>query len=297
MWAKVNAASVAQENTVNLMQIDMLALNVLQTQLDNVSMQATLMIGFALGMWGGETLGPLVEDQGTHCIFKSGVHAVVACLFFSAVAVCITSCFISVVFSSYMKQAAQQAALLVATGAAVANTRRHMAFVNSSFVRAIACFMLSAVLLVWLYVGLPGRIPFALPESFDAKEIAEAEEEESVTRMYNGEFTIACIDRFDPEHNDFANRLSFTIATLNTAIILGMSAWGFMRFREVRRSYEPAVLLEWWSTYKAETAQMHDAIRRRADDKRRGAAGAEAHTYYQYAGDSDPDSTGDANGD
>ena len=64
MWARVNAQSVAQENAVNLMQIDMLQLNVLQTQLDNVSMQATLIIGFALGMWAGETLDPLLERIG-----------------------------------------------------------------------------------------------------------------------------------------------------------------------------------------------------------------------------------------
>ena len=69
------------------MQIDMLQLNVLQTQLDNVSMQATLIIGFALGMWGGETLDPLTDDEGPHCVFKSWGRSAIAVVFFSAIAV------------------------------------------------------------------------------------------------------------------------------------------------------------------------------------------------------------------
>ena len=54
MLASVNAASVHQENAVNMMQLDMLRLQTLQTQLGNVSMQATLVIGFAIAMLGGE---------------------------------------------------------------------------------------------------------------------------------------------------------------------------------------------------------------------------------------------------
>ena len=105
MWAKVNAATVAQENTVNLMQIEMLQLNVLQTQLDNVSMQAILIIGFALSMWGGETLDPLSDDTGPHCIYKTRTRGVVAVIFFASVGFCITHCFIGVVVSLYVKQA------------------------------------------------------------------------------------------------------------------------------------------------------------------------------------------------
>ena len=63
MWARVNVAQFQQTNRVNLMQIDMLSLGVLQTQMDNLTMQSTLMIGFAMTMFAGETLNPLVNDQ------------------------------------------------------------------------------------------------------------------------------------------------------------------------------------------------------------------------------------------
>ena len=52
------AVCLAQENAVHLMQIDMLQLSVLQTQMDNISVQSTLVAGFALAMWAGETLAP-----------------------------------------------------------------------------------------------------------------------------------------------------------------------------------------------------------------------------------------------
>ena len=54
MFASVSAASVHQENAVNMMQLDMLRLQTLQTQLGNVSMQATLVLGFVVAMLGGE---------------------------------------------------------------------------------------------------------------------------------------------------------------------------------------------------------------------------------------------------
>ena len=86
MWARVNAQAVAQENAVNIMQIDMMQLSVLETSLDNISMQATLIIGFALGMWAGETLDPLLDDEGVHCIYKSPLHRILALVFFASVA-------------------------------------------------------------------------------------------------------------------------------------------------------------------------------------------------------------------
>ena len=128
-------------------------------------MQATLIIGFALGMWAGETLDPLLDDKGTHCIFKSNVAMMISLVFFSAVALCICSCFVCVVLASYVKQASQAAALLVCTGAAVANTRRHLEAMYMYFIQAIACFVASAGLLIWLFVGLPSRIDFHPPGS------------------------------------------------------------------------------------------------------------------------------------
>jgi len=279
MWARVNAQSVSQENAVNLMQIDMLQLNVLQTQLDNVSMQATLIIGFALGMWAGETLDPLLDDVGPHCIYKSSAHMIISFIFFSAVALCITNCFVAVMLASYIKQAAQGAALLVCTGAAVANTQRHMQYIYNCFTWSVFFFIASAGLLIWLFVGLPSRIPYA-PE-------AEVEEDESIIRLTDGAYLITCLDRLSPVANHARDAHGFLIATANTAILVGMGLRGAMRFRAVRASYEPQALLEWWSTHKAQQAGLHDAIRQKA--RMQAGGGVAADTYFMH--DSDADST------
>ena len=109
MWAKVNAAQVQQQNWVDLMTIDMMQLSVLQTQMDNICLQSTLITGFAIGMWAGETLSPFVEDDSQACIWKHNSSLVFGHIFFYCVAVCISCCVIIVTSISYIKQAAQEA--------------------------------------------------------------------------------------------------------------------------------------------------------------------------------------------
>lgn len=71
MFARVSAAAVEQDNAVNMMQLDMLRLQTLQTQIGNVSLQSTLIIGFAVSMLCGDNMVPLMDDQGPRCLFKS----------------------------------------------------------------------------------------------------------------------------------------------------------------------------------------------------------------------------------
>ena len=164
MWAKVNAAQVQQQNWVDLMQIDMMQLAVLQTQMDNICLQSTLITGFAIGMWAGETLSPFVEDDSQACIWKQSSSLVFGHIFFYCVAVCISCCVIIVTSISYIKQAAQEAALTVSTGAAIALTRHHLWTVTKLFITSIITFVLSAVILVILFVGMWRRIPYTEPE-------------------------------------------------------------------------------------------------------------------------------------
>jgi len=267
MWAKVNAASVMQENMVNLMQVDMLQLGVLQTQMDNLSVQATLIIGFALSMWAGETLMPLLEDDSQLCIWKSWYHLFFASVFFIFVAVCISCCLIIVSIVSYIKQAAQEAALIVSTGAAVAVTRQHLNTLNYYFVVAYASFTLSAVLLIILYVGLPSRLPADTAEHRLSELSGEGESQEgwgseleSIVELFDGTFSITCLDPRNPRDNAVRDSWGAGIAAANTLVILSMSAWGYRKFLFVRQSYKPLQLLSWFVTYQTEQKQKHDAV-------------------------------------
>ena len=123
--------------------------------MDNLTMQATIVIGFALAMWGGETLGPLVEEESEVCIYKSVGHRLFATMFFLSVSVTMSLALAVVVLTSQVKQLAQEAALLVSTQAAVARSRGHVRHMNNCFSAATCSFYCSAMLLVILFVGLP----------------------------------------------------------------------------------------------------------------------------------------------
>lgn len=253
-WAKVNAASVHQENIVQLMQVDMLQLGVLQTQMDNLSVQATLIIGFALSMWAGETLTPLLEDDSQLCIWKSWYHLIFATFFFMLVALCISCCLIIVSMVSYIKQAAQEAALIVSTGAAVSMTRYHLRSLTYLFVLAYSTFTCSAALLIILYVGMPKRVHMQEPPEGWGTEL------DSTIELFDGTVSIMCLDPRAPDGNSLRDGYGACLAGANTLVILSMSFWGYCKFKAVRISYRPLNLLSWYVHYQTEQKEKASAV-------------------------------------
>ena len=110
---------------VNLMQIDMLQLSVLTTQMDNVCLQTTLLMGIAVLMWSGEILHQFVEDDNEVCIWKQTVSLFFGHIFFYCIASCISFGVLILISMLYIKVGAQRAALTVSTGASVAITHAH----------------------------------------------------------------------------------------------------------------------------------------------------------------------------
>jgi len=104
MWARINVAQFQQTNRVNLMQIDMLSLGVLHTQMGNLTMQSTLMIGFAMTMFAGGSSNPLVNDQSQVCVYKSWYHMLFGLIFFMSVTTSTSCGLILVVITSFIKQ-------------------------------------------------------------------------------------------------------------------------------------------------------------------------------------------------
>jgi hypothetical protein len=261
MWAKINAAEVRQTNVVNLMQIDMLSLGVLQTQMENLTTQSTIIIGFALGMLGGATLFPLVDDQSQVCIYKSWYSQLFAVLFFLSVALCISSCVVLVVITSYVKQATQGAALVVSTGAAVAQTRVHVAQLSDYFIVAIVTFTTSAGMLFILYIGMPKRIELS----------------NRLVEIHGHYSYLPCLDSEDPDTPSFVTNFGAGLAGMNSFVLLAMAAFLTFKFRAVRSAHSlshesytrhacPARL-----RYRAAQAACKPRINRSAHRPRTGA--------------------------
>jgi hypothetical protein len=257
MWAKINAAEVQQTNRVNLMQIDMLSLGVLQTQMDNLTMQSTLMIGFAMTMFGGETLNPLVNDQSQICVYKSWYHMLFGLIFFMSVTTSTSCGLILVVITSFIKQATQEAALIVSTGAAVAMTRKHLDVLRQIFMILLTSFTCATGSLFILYVALPKRIEQPEPA---ASSSGSSSGSTATGRMLSAEeggspadeIWRPCIDVNDPADHASVRAFGTALGVVNSSILLLMAFKLIMMYRRVRRSYEPKVLMEWYRVHSAE---------------------------------------------
>jgi len=288
MWANVNAASVQQENVVNLMQIDMMQLSVQQTQMDNICLQATLLMGFALGMWSGETLHQFVEDESELCIWKHPFAVILGHLFFYCVATCISCGVLIVTNVSYIKQAAQRAALTVSTGAAVAVTHTHLGFVSKAFIAMFVAFLAAVVNLIVLFVGMPRRIVYHDPRGDGA------EPDEAVLTLWNGQQRIACINPRDPGANSDRDAQGVAIASMCVGIFGLFTFFGVWHFLQLRRSYEPSFLIEWFVSHQAKLA----SLRQRVSANARAMALAEPYgtglgTQIHHVGMHEPSGTGE----
>jgi len=252
MWAKINAAEVQQTNRVNLMQIDMLSLGVLQTQMDNLTMQSTLMIGFSMSMFGGETLNPLVNDQSQMCVYKSWYHMLFGLIFFMSVTTSVSCGLILVVITSFIKQATQEAALIVSTGAAVAMTRKHLDVLRQVFMILLTAFTIATGSLFILYVALPKRIEQPEPAASISESTAQARMLQEGGGSPADEIWRPCIDVNDPADHASVRAFGTALGVVNSSILLLMASNLIMMYRRVRRSYEPKVLMEWYRVHSAE---------------------------------------------
>lgn len=173
---------------------------------------------------------------------------VLGALFFILVTACIAFCFIVVVLASYLKQASQQAALLVSTRASVANTQVHIQTVFRHFVRAITCFIVSAALLIWIFAGLPSRVPFK-------HTINRSLQGDMIEELDTGSYTIMCLDIHSASANWQRDAYMIVLSSLTTLVIAAMVAWGYHTYYLMAATYEPRELLTWYSRHKLEQSR------------------------------------------
>jgi len=112
-------------------------------------------------------------------------------------------------------------------------TERHVGLIYNHFIGAGTCFILSIILLFWLLVGLPNRIPYDL----DDVGSHALDNDETMTEMHDGAWTITCIDKANPDHHHERDLYCAGLAISNTVVIVGMLSWGIFNFFSMRRDY------------------------------------------------------------
>ena len=215
---------------IQVQQVALLQVQVLSTQLDSVSTQATLVIGFSLGMWAGETLVPLTADDSPHCIYKTWWSQLLGACFFMVTALGASFCCIVVGLSCYVKSRSLHEAVRGDHEKAIELTEDFVSQIYANFIGSGVCFVTAIITSFWLFVGVPNAIPWEL----DAAD----EHDETAMHMHNGEWRITCIDRYSADAQDQRDLYCYLLAWAVTAVILGMSAWGVRQFWQMKSLYD-----------------------------------------------------------
>ena len=219
---------------IQIQQVALMQVQVMSTQLDSVSTQATLIIGFSLGLWAGETLVPLTDDTSPHCIYKSLASQILGAAFFLVTALGASFCCIVVGLSCYVKSRSLYEAVRGCHEKAVELTEVFVAQIYTNFIGAGVCFILSILTSFWLFVGVPNEIPYVLDDTFEQYEAHE----ETLTRMHNGEWRITCIDRLSPAAQNQRDAYCYAIAVTISATVLFMCGCGIWQWLHMKALYD-----------------------------------------------------------
>jgi hypothetical protein len=126
--------------------------------LTNISTQATLLLGFALATFGADLLPYILDDQAVFCIYKSTAHQLVGALFLTTNTCCVSFCLLVVIFSSFLIHRSQEAFLHIGGSVAVYRTQILIHRIYVWYALALMCFIFAAVLLLWVFLGLPAYV-------------------------------------------------------------------------------------------------------------------------------------------
>lgn len=248
----------------------MLRLQTLQTQLGNISLQATLIIGFAVSMFSGDTIQPLMDADSQRCLYKSWAHMLLGILFYLSLVACVCYCFIVVTLAAFLKQSSQQSALLVSTRAAVANTQKHITLVYRLFVRSVFAFIVSAALLIWLYAGLPSKIKW--DETAAEKAFAGANLSTDVSELDNGSWEISCLNSHSASDSQLRDNYGYAVGISSSVLICVLSVWGIYTYMGVESTYEQSALLSWYANFEIEEKRRAAAASAAAGDAKKPSA-------------------------
>ena len=212
-----------------MLETDGMRLQLYQNMLTNISTQATLLLGFALATYGADLLPYILNDTSPFCVFKTASHGFVGALFLLANTCCICFCLLVLIFSSYLIVKSQDAYLHVGGNAAVWRTSELSWSVYFWYGGALACFMLDAVLLMWIFLGLPHWVNAPNAPS-------NTSESDSLT-TWGGRDIITCLDPHDDSAHEMRDSYGQWQAVLSTVFFAGFTFYGYEKWSAFQRAY------------------------------------------------------------
>lgn len=176
--------------------------------LNNISTQATLLLGFSLAAFGADLLPTVLDDTSTFCFYKTQFTMAIGSIFLLCNASTLGFCLLVILFSSLLILRSQTALLYVGGSAAVWRTHQLMQFVYQWYGLALASFISNAMLLMWIYLGFGLWHEVQRPADTDDADDASGADatlwmsQDGVhVKTYDGRYLIRCLDPMsDEEH-------------------------------------------------------------------------------------------------
>lgn len=281
----VNTEALTRERTVHSIGIQMSHLEHLFMQLQNILMLSTLAIGFAADSL--QSIVPNLAD-GAFCMYKgrsdgTGVHLIVGWMLVLLITSTIGIAVIVIAASSFLIQNAQAAALYVSATAAVERTRYWLKRVYSWTTVVMAFFLVSAVLTVWVYIGMPKTElyqnhpadadgdAFLSDEEIDAWGYAELDGSPDLIVTLDHYVYSQCTDLYHRQSEVEDRIMGRMLGILATVLAFFLLVWGAYILYRIRKSFQHDELLDWYELHEA-SIQKHKA----AHMKRRAARAGRA---------------------
>jgi len=183
----IRARALETENRVRTLETDGMQLQLHQTLMSNLSTQSTLLLGFALATFGADLLPYILDSEGEFCVYKSSAHMAVGTLFLTANTCTVCLCLLTTIFSSLLITRSQEAYLHVGGQVAVFRMKQFVQKIYRWHGSALLCFLISSILLMWVFLGLPGYVVSEIAGHYDTKS------------MPSGRAMVKCLDL---EHDD-----------------------------------------------------------------------------------------------
>ncbi|KAL1515706.1 hypothetical protein AB1Y20_002322 [Prymnesium parvum] len=244
-------------------------LSQLHAQLNSITTQCTLIIGFGLASIGADTLSVLASDEDQFCIYKTLRARALGTAYILLTTVCICMC-MSVITTAQIitfrstrasftypetKHIVEMTSILMhgdhrskRDTEKIGRPRIHRPFtIYSTFMVALVCFFFCTVLVVWIFLGTNNWVP--LKEGAAGAHIREPPSNDTYWNdyvRYNSEgYMVKCSNPYNHDEtidNDF---FSTAVAWAHTGTFILCVLFGARQARFVSKQFEP------------ETLQMH----------------------------------------
>ena len=224
---RIHARALETENRVRMIETHGLRLQALQTMLTNISTQATLLLGFALATYGADLLPYILNDMSPFCLFKGWDSMLIGAVFLLANTCTICFCMMVLIGSSLLVIQSQNAYLLVGGAVAVWRTQQLSNIIFYWYFYALLFFLLDAVLLMWIFLGLPHWIPNTRGDGIGDPDTITTE----------GVELLICLDSTDPEAHAKRNAFGMFNATLSTMFFVAFVIYGYIKMTNFIRLY------------------------------------------------------------